>query len=134
MIGWNWPPLREITGFSLVCLGSIFFTVDPLAAIPAFLGMGAAGSEGRIRRIARHAAWTCFCVLTGFALAGSLIFKLFGITLPAFKIAGGLLLLLLALEMMQAHRSRTQETEADRAEAEAKEDFGVVPLGIPMLA
>ena len=134
MTEWNLPPLREVAGFSLVSLSSIFFTVDPLAAIPAFLAMGARGSRERIRRIAWHAAWTCFWVLAGFASAGSLIFKLFGITFPAFKIAGGLLLFLLALEMMQGHRSHTQETEEDLVEGEAKEDFGITPLGIPMLA
>lgn len=123
-----------MTSFCLVALSSVFFTVDPLAAIPAFLAMGAGGSAERNRRLARRAAWTCFWILSAFALAGSLIFKLFGITLPAFKIAGGVLLFLLALEMMQAHRSRTKETEADLEEGGAKKDFGVTPLGIPMLA
>ena len=130
----SWPTPQETFNFSLVCLSSIFFTVDPLAAIPAFLAMGARGSAGENRRIARHAAWTSLWVLVVFASAGSLIFKLFGITLPAFKIAGGVLLFLLALEMMQAHRSRTQETEADLAAGETKKDFGVTPLGVPMLA
>src|SRR5205807_150843 len=97
MTVWSWPTLQEIVGFSLVCLSSVFFTVDPLAAIPAFLAMGAGGSEGQDRRGARHAAWTCFWVLGVFASAGSLVFKLFGITLPALKIAGGLLLFLLSL-------------------------------------
>ncbi len=134
MTVWSWRTLQEMVGFSLVCLSSVFFTVDPLAAIPAFLAMGAGGSEGQDRRGARHAAWTCFWVLGVFASAGSLVFKLFGITLPALKIAGGLLLFLLSLEMMQAHRSRTQETEAERAAGGTKEDFGFTPLGIPMLA
>src|SRR2546422_7075833 len=86
MTVWSWRTLQEMVGFSLVCLSSVFFTVDPLAAIPAFLAMGAGGSEGQDRRGARHAAWTCFWVLGVFASAGSLVFKLFGITLPALKI------------------------------------------------
>ena len=77
---------------------------------------------------------TCFIVLTSFALAGQLIFKMFGITLPAFEIAGGLILLLIGLDMLEARRSPTQEAQGDTEEGAAKEDAGIVPLGIPMLA
>ena len=80
------------------------------------------------------AALTCFIVLTSFALAGQLIFRMFGITLPAFEIAGGLILLLIGLDMLEAKRSPTQEAHGDTEEGAAKEDAGIVPLGIPMLA
>jgi multiple antibiotic resistance protein len=73
-------------------------------------------------------------VLTSFAIAGQLIFRMFGITLPAFEIAGGLILLLIGLDMLEARRSATQETRGDTEEATTKEDAGIVPLGIPMLA
>ncbi len=129
-----WPPLDEMVRFSLVAISSVFFTVDPLASIPAFLAMGAHGSPDRNRAIAGRAAWTCFLVLVVFASTGSLIFKLFGITLPAFKIAGGILLFQIALEMLQSQRSKTQEVAAEREEGEKKEDFGITPLGVPMLA
>ena len=105
----EWPTLNELVTFSLLSLSSIFFTVDPIASIPAFLAMGAGGSRERNREIARRGAWTCFFVLTLFASTGSLIFKLFGITLPAFKIAGGILLFQIALEMLSSRRSATQE-------------------------
>ena len=59
---------------------------------------------------------------------------MFGITLPAFEIAGGLILLLIGLDMLEARRSPTQETHGDTEEGAAKEDAGIVPLGIPMLA
>ena len=59
---------------------------------------------------------------------------MFGITLPAFEIAGGLILLLIGLDMLEARRSPTQETHGDTVEGAAKEDAGIVPLGIPMLA
>jgi multiple antibiotic resistance protein len=67
-------------------------------------------------------------------VAGQLIFRLFGITLPAFEIAGGLILLLIGLDMLEAKRSPTQEATGDTEEASHKEDAGIVPLGIPMLA
>ena len=73
-------------------------------------------------------------MLTSFALGGQLIFRMFGITLPAFEIAGGLILLLIGLDMLEAKRSPTQETLGDTEEASLKEDAGIVPLGIPMLA
>ena len=123
-----------IVRFSLLALSSIFFLVDPFAAIPSFLAITQNADAARRRRMARKGATTCFTVLTTFAVAGQLIFRMFGITLPAFEIAGGLILLLIGLDMLEARRSPTQETLGDAEEAAAKEDAGIVPLGIPMLA
>jgi len=126
--------LLGVIQFSLVAFSSIFFLVDPFAAVPTFLGLTANATVLERRRMARRAAWTCFLVLSAFAGAGSLIFKVFGITLPAFEIAGGLILLLIGLEMLQAQRSATQESPGEVQEAAQREDVGVIPLGIPMLA
>jgi len=123
-----------IVRFSLLALSSIFFLVDPFAAIPSFLAITESADPPRRKRMARKGALTCFIVLTSFAIAGQLIFRLFGITLPAFEIAGGMILLLIGLYMLQAKRSPTQETHGDTEEATSKEDAGIVPLGIPMLA
>jgi multiple antibiotic resistance protein len=120
--------------FSVLALSSIFFLVDPFAAIPSFLAITESADPTRRKRMARKGALTCFIVLTSFAVGGQLIFKLFGITLPAFEIAGGLILLLIGLDMIQAKRSATQEAMGDTEEASHKEDAGIVPLGIPMLA
>lgn len=123
-----------IVRFSLLTFSSIFFLVDPFGAIPSFLAITATAEPARRKRTAFKAAFTCFLVLTGFALGGQLIFRLFGITLPAFEIAGGMILLLIGLEMLQAKRSATQEATGDAEEAAQKEDAGIVPLGIPMLS
>lgn len=123
-----------IVRFSLLALSSIFFLVDPFAAIPSFLAITDRADPARRKRMARKGAITCFVVLVSFAIAGQLIFHMFGITLPAFEIAGGLILLLIGLDMLEARRSPTQETHGDTEEATAKEDAGIVPLGIPMLA
>jgi multiple antibiotic resistance protein len=120
--------------FSVLALSSIFFLVDPFAAMPTFLAVTAGADKQRRRRMARKASITAWVVLSIFALAGQLIFRLFGITLPAFEIAGGIILLLIGLDMLEAKRSATQETENDAEAAAAKEDAGIVPLGIPMLA
>jgi multiple antibiotic resistance protein len=123
-----------IVRFSLLAFSSIFFLVDPFAAIPSFLAITHRADPVRRKHMARKAALTCFIVLTSFAVAGQLIFQLFGITLPAFEVAGGLILLLIGLDMLEARRSPTQETLGDAEEAAAKEDAGIVPLGVPMLA
>ena len=120
--------------FSVLALSSIFFLVDPFAAIPSVLAITEGAELKRRKRMARKAALTCFIVLTSFALGGQLIFRMFGITLPAFEVAGGLILLLIGLDMLEAKRSPTQEALGDTEEAAAKEDAGIVPLGIPMLA
>ncbi len=119
---------------SLVAFSSVFFLVDPFAAIPPFLVMTAGSSASERRRMAKRASITCFIVLSTFALAGGMIFKLFGITLPALKIAGGVLLFIIGMEMLQAKQSGTKEAPGETEEACTKEDVGIIPLGIPLLA
>ncbi len=128
------PETRAILEFSLMTVSSVFFIVDPLSTIPAFVVMTEHDSPDKRSRMAKQAAWTCFLVLTAFAFTGSVIFKLFSITLPAFKIAGGLVLLMVAWDMLQARRSQTKESAEEREAAGAKEEVGISPLGIPMLA
>jgi multiple antibiotic resistance protein len=120
--------------FSLLALSSIFFLVDPFAALPTFLAITEGSDSARRKRIARKGALTTLIVLGGFAFAGEAIFRVFGITLPAFELAGGVLLLLIGLDMLQAKRSPTQEVAGDTEAAAQKEDAGIVPLGVPMLA
>lgn len=113
---------------------SVLFIVDPFATVPSFLAMTRRDSPDQRRVLARRGAWTCAITLTAFALGGTLIFKLFGITIGAFKIAGGVLIGLNALDMVQARRSQQRETPVETAEGFVKEDIGIMPLGIPMLA
>jgi multiple antibiotic resistance protein len=120
--------------FSMLALSSIFFLVDPFAALPTFLAVTAGVDQHRRRRIARKASLTALVFLSAFAVAGQYIFKMFGITLPAFEIAGGVILLLIGLDMLEAKRSPTQESSEEATDAQSKEDAGIVPLGIPMLA
>ena len=120
--------------FSLLALSSIFFLVDPFAALPTFLGVTAGQDPAKRRRTARKASLTAFVILTSLAIAGTYIFRIFGITLPAFEIAGGIILLLIGLDMLEAKRSPTQESPDETEAASVKDDVGIVPMGIPMLA
>lgn len=120
--------------FSVLALSSIFFLVDPFAALPTFLAVTTDQNPTRRLRTARKASLTALVILSAFAFAGRYIFRLFGITLPAFEIAGGIILLLIGLDMLEAKRSPTQESSGETAEAVVKDDAGIVPMGIPMLA
>ena len=113
---------------------SILFIVDPFAVIPTFLAMTVRDSPEQRKVLARRGAWACAVTLIAFALGGSLIFKIFGITIGAFKIAGGVLIGLNALDMVQARRSQQRETPIETAEGIQKDDIGIMPLGVPMLA
>ena len=120
--------------FSLLAFSSILFLVDPFAALPTFLAVTAGQSPAKRVRTARKASLTALVVLSVFAFIGQYIFRLFGITLPAFEIAGGIILLLIGLDMLEARRSPTQEVPPETEAAAHKDDAGIVPMGIPMLA
>ncbi len=118
----------------LLIFTSILFIVDPFAVIPTFLAMTVRDAPAQRRVLARRGAWTCAITLIAFAVGGSVIFKIFGITIGAFKIAGGVLIGLNALDMVQARRSQQRETPVETAEGIQKDDIGIMPLGVPMLA
>jgi multiple antibiotic resistance protein len=126
--------LHAILAQWITAVSAVFFIVDPFAATPAFLAMTAGYEHARRKQVARRAALSCLVILSVFATVGKYLFRLFGITLPAFKFAGGLLLLLVALDMLQARRSRTRETPEEQSDAREIEDVGIIPMGIPMLA
>ncbi len=125
--------LGEAAALSLVSLSAIFFVVDPLSAVPFFLAMTRADPAGR-RETALRASVTAGLVLAVFAFAGSWIFKILGISLAAFRIAGGVVLLLLALDMIRTQPSRTRITEGEVEAGAGKEDIAIVPLAMPLLA
>jgi multiple antibiotic resistance protein len=124
----------SLLSFALVSFGSLFSIVDPFAALPVFLALAGAQPRPLLNRTALRASATCFLVLTTFAVAGNFIFSFFGITLPAFKIAGGILLFGVGLEMMRGKQSDTRGTEEEKVEAEAKQDIAIIPLGLPLLS
>ncbi len=126
--------MSEVLALSLVSLSAVFFVVDPLSAVPFFLAMTRDDSDEKRRQTARRAAVAAGLILSTFALAGAWIFKLLGIGLPAFKVAGGVVLLLLALDMIRTQPSKTRITEGEVAAGAGKEDVAIVPLAMPLLA
>lgn len=119
--------------FALVTFTSVLFIVDPIAVVPTYLVITRGQSAAQRRATARRACIAATVLLVTFAAMGRAIFELFGITMPAFRIAGGLILWLVAMDMLHGTRS-TQEGTAEITEATVKEDVAITPLAMPMLA
>ena len=124
----------SLARYILLAASSLFVIVDPLAAVPAFLAMTPTDTPEQRIKMARLACWVAAGVLLAFAIAGKLIFRFLGITMPAFQLAASIVLLLVALDMLRAQRSRVQETSEETAAGTEKTDIAVTPLAIPMLA
>ncbi|MCA1825448.1 MAG: MarC family protein [Myxococcales bacterium] len=126
--------MKEWLGFSLLSLSAIFFVVDPMGVIPVFIAITQHDSPEKRRSMAMRASLAAFFILSTFAVAGTLIFRVFGVTLGAFKVAGGVLLLLTSIEMLKAQPQRTRTTPEEQQEGAEKEDVAIFPLAIPLLA
>ena len=126
--------LREVLTHSLVALSAIFVVVDPLAAVPFFLAMTSDQSPEQRRDTARRAAIGAWLILTAFGLVGALLFRLLGISIPAFKLAGGVLLLLIAIDMLRTAPSPARITAREVEAGAEKDDVAIVPLAMPLLA
>ena len=114
---------------------TLFVTIDPPGLAPIFLGITAGMTRGERAQIAMRASLTAFGVLLLFAVAGTAILEIFGITLSAFRIAGGLLLFHIAFEMIFEKRQERHEKSAERAvTADHIRNIAIFPLAIPLVA
>ena len=108
--------------------------VDPFLAVPFFLTLTASRSDDERRRLARVVALTVFAVLAVAVFIGEVLLLFIGASLPAFRVGGGLVLLLMALAMLNAQAGGVRQSQAEARELEQGELHGVVPLAIPLLA
>ncbi len=120
--------------FAATAMASIFAIVDPVGVIPFFSVLTEDMSAKEKRDVISKSCIVATATLGIFAVFGQWIFAAFGFSIPAFEIAGGVLLFAVAFEMMHGERPRTKMTEAERTETLEREDVGVIPLGIPLLA
>lgn len=123
-----------LSEYTLLAAGSLFVIVDPLATAPAFLAMTPTDTPEQRLRMAALASATTAAVLLGFAFTGRELFKIFGITMPAFQIAASIVLLIIALDMLRVQRSRVQQTREETQAGVEKTDIAITPLAVPMLA
>jgi multiple antibiotic resistance protein len=119
--------------FTWTALASVLAVVDPLGTLPAYVVMTANETPARRDRAARLAALVATLALAGFAAVGNALLRLLGLTMPAFQVAGGLILFLVALDMLRAQRP-TKEDPGEVAEGAAAAEVAVTPLAVPMLA
>jgi multiple antibiotic resistance protein len=118
----------------LVSLSAVFFVVDPIGVVPIFLAITAGDSAEKMRRTALRACLVAGGLLMFFAIFGGVIFQVFGVSLAAFRIAGGILLLITALDMLRARPTETRTSPTEEQESATKEDVALVPLAMPLLA
>jgi multiple antibiotic resistance protein len=124
----------KLLEYMLLASTSLFVIIDPIATVPAFLAMTPQDSPQHRVKTARLACLVAAGMLTFFVLAGETLFKFLGITMSAFKIAGSIVLLLIALDMLRAQRSPVKETSEEKDAGVEKEDIAITPLAVPMLA
>lgn len=118
----------EVARYTALAFSSLFSVINPISAAPIFVAMTAASEPRARRRVALKASLAALLVLVVFATAGGAIFAFFGITVPAFQIAGGLLFTLISIRTIQSGKEDVPEDEEEHA------DPSVVPLGIPLIA
>ncbi len=121
--------------FVLQVFLGFFAIMNPFGNVPIFLGLVEELDEAGAKKVARKSTLTAFFVVLIFTLGGNIIFRLFGISLPAFRIAGGILIFAIAYELLngkKSHQHHLRENESE--EHEDPTDIGITPLGIPILA
>jgi multiple antibiotic resistance protein len=111
-----------------------FVVVDPISLIPLFAGLTQGASIRYKKRMAAKAAAIALVICVLFALAGARFLDIMGISLSSFRIAGGTLLFLIALDMVFARPSGTRSTTPEQEEAKRREDISVFPLAFPFIA
>ncbi len=115
--------------FGALCVSSLFTVIDPLGVAPIFASMTARSDARARRRLALRACLAALAVLALFAIGGSALLRLFGVTIEAFRIGGGILFAMLGLAML---RGGEVMGGGEKAEA-ASDDPSIVPLGVPLI-
>ncbi len=108
--------------------------VNPIGAIPTFITLTANRPKASIKGAALKTTIACVVTLVLASVAGDVLLRFFGITLPSFRVGGGILVLLIGIAMLHAEPSATRSQPQETQEALGKDDFTVVPMGIPILA
>ena len=119
--------------FATTAFVSILFLADPPGNVPPFLALTARQSPEKRRKTALTACVVAALTLAAFGAVGTYLFRHLGLTLPAFQIAGGIILFVVALDMIRAQRT-TQENPEEMAESAAASDVAITPLAIPFIA
>ena len=122
--------MESYVTYALTVFTGFFAIMNPIANTPIFLGLVGESDIQTRNKIAKKATITAFIIVTAFIFAGKYIFELFGISLPAFKIAGGVLIFYVGFEMLMSQKSKIHTPDS----ADQNERIAISPLAIPILA
>ena len=122
--------------FLVTAFAALFVVIDPIGLTPIFVALTRGMSAARRRALAMRACVISFAILLVFALFGEAVLGFIGISMPAFRVAGGILLFLTALDMLFERRQKRRRDQADEDDddEEDDEDPSVFPLAIPLIA
>ena len=120
--------------FFILCFSSLFALINPIGIVPIFISITEEYTDQEKKKIAFKAVIFAFFILIIFSLIGELIFTFYGITIDAFRVAGGIVLFKISLDMIESKRSRTRTTPMEEKEAEKKNEIAYNPLGVPLIA
>ena len=120
--------------FFILCFSSLFTLINPIGIVPIFISITENYSQNERNKVAVKSIVFSFFILIIFAFIGELIFSFYSITIDAFRIAGGILLFKISLDMIESKRSRTRTTPQEQHEAEEKDEIAYTPLGVPLIA
>ena len=115
--------------YALTVFMSFFAVMNPIANTPIFLGLTVGENKESKKKIAKTATFTAFIIVVSFVIAGKYIFELFGLTIPAFKITGGILIFYIGFEMLMSQKAKIHSSDS-----EDKNNISISPLAIPILA
>ena len=115
--------------YALTVFMSFFAVMNPIANTPIFLGLTVGENKESKKKIAKTATFTAFIIVVSFVIAGKYIFELFGLTIPAFKITGGILIFYIGFQMLMSQKSKIHSSDS-----EDKSNIAISPLAIPILA
>ncbi|MCE5346207.1 MAG: MarC family protein [Bacteroidales bacterium] len=110
-----------------------FAMLNPVGNTPVFISMVGDADRRTIKKVAFKAVMTAFLIIAVFSLFGHFIFRMFGITLPAFQIAGGIIVFFIGYNLLQGKSSKAQHSNL-QVQIKSYEDMAISPLGIPLLA
>jgi len=120
--------------FFILTFSSLFTLLNPIGITPILLSLTESLSDRDYVSVIKKGILTAFIILIIFSFMGDLIFKFYGITINAFMIAGGIIFFRNSLDMIEAKVPRSSSTPKEEAEAENKDDIGITPIGIPIIA
>ncbi|MBT9189356.1 MULTISPECIES: MarC family protein [Zobellia] len=122
--------MDNLLTFSITVFTGFFAIMNPLSNMPIFLSLVEGADRKTQRNISKRATFTAFIIVTVFLVLGKFIFLLFGITIPAFKITGGILVFVVGFDMLQSKKSNVKHLK----ETNIDENIAISPLAIPILA